>query len=50
MKGKSMYEKKMDVEVKMVLLKNYLKKCIKYIIGKEMVKIIMWHLDDEVEI
>jgi hypothetical protein len=40
----------MDVAVPMVLLQHYLNPCLHYLIGPAMVTLIMWHLDDTVEI
>ena len=40
----------MDVAVPMVLLQHYLNPCLHYLIGPAMVTLIMWHLDDAVEI
>jgi hypothetical protein len=40
----------MDVAVPMVMLQHYLNPCLHYLIGPAMVTLIMWHLDDAVEI
>ena len=40
----------MDVAVPMVLLQHYLNPCLHYLIGPAVVTLVMWHLDDAVEI
>lgn len=40
----------MDVAVPMVMLQHYLNPCLHYLIGPAMVTLIMWHLDDAVEV
>jgi glycerone phosphate O-acyltransferase len=50
LKGHSLSEQTMDVAVPMVLLQHYLNPCLHYLIGPAMVTLIMWHLDDAVEI
>jgi hypothetical protein len=48
--GHSLSEQTMDVAVPMVMLQHYLNPCLHYLIGPAMVTLVMWHLDDAVEI
>jgi hypothetical protein len=40
----------MDVAVPMVMIQHYLNPCLHYLIGPALVTLVMWHLDDAVEI
>lgn len=50
LKGHSLSEQTMDVAVPMVMLQHYLNPCLHYLIGPAIVTLIMWHLDDAVEV
>lgn len=45
-----MSEHTMDVAVPMVMIQHYLNPCLHYLIGPALVTLVMWHLDDAVEI
>ncbi|PNF23629.1 Dihydroxyacetone phosphate acyltransferase [Cryptotermes secundus] len=50
LKGHSMSEHTMGVAVPMVMIQHYLNPCLHYLIGPALVTLVMWHLDDAVEI